>query len=609
MNQNKIGNSIIERSILFVLFLFGWIYIWLRAYKLPLFYDEITTFFTYVQTNNFIPFHAPLNANNHILNSALTTLFCNIFGVSKICIRLANILAYPVYCFFVYKISLKISNKILQYSLFLTLCFTHNVTEYFALSRGYALSIALLITSIYFLIKNIENKNKKLLYSFLSLFFAILSSFASLVILTSYLIIIFILIILTIDIHIKTKENKNYFYYLYIIILGIIPFVYLFKYANKLKECGLIVIGSLNGFWEVSVKSISNLLCPSFLSQASIIFSIIFLFCIVSFIVLFFKNELFKSIFNHKYIFLYILFANIIAIFLSGNLLKINYPEGRAALYLFPLLISSFIFIIDELIINFKFKSIKIIVVVLFIFPYTFFRNLNFTLYDNYISSYIIPESFYNKIISEQKNNCFPPTIGSKIDNTIVDFFNYTNAKKISVLNSWNTIKKYEDFQICTIEELPNWNLFYNIIDEDKETGLCLFKRIEPLKKELILKREITINENSRNEFSGFLSISNDSLKLKALYIGFDFTIFSDSKPFQSFICVEIRDKKGKNIRYTKIDLSRIRYFYNGEKSNLLNGILIDGIPENSDEITAYIWNNKKEKFKLNGNLSLFKIM
>ncbi|HNS46120.1 MAG TPA: hypothetical protein PKH94_02665, partial [Bacteroidales bacterium] len=60
-------------KILFVAFgLLLWIYVWLRAIQVPLIYDEIATFFHYIHSSSFLPFRSHLDANNHLLNSALT---------------------------------------------------------------------------------------------------------------------------------------------------------------------------------------------------------------------------------------------------------------------------------------------------------------------------------------------------------------------------------------------------------------------------------------------------------------------------------------------------------------------------------------------------------
>jgi hypothetical protein len=57
-----------------VLFFLIWLYLWLRAFYVPLIYDEIATFYGYVHVGKFIPFYAHWDANNHIINSLLSSI-------------------------------------------------------------------------------------------------------------------------------------------------------------------------------------------------------------------------------------------------------------------------------------------------------------------------------------------------------------------------------------------------------------------------------------------------------------------------------------------------------------------------------------------------------
>ena len=65
------NRSRIESLILIVLFIFTFMYIIIRAYSVPIIHDEAATFFYYIQSGIFMPPEAHIDANNHILNSAL----------------------------------------------------------------------------------------------------------------------------------------------------------------------------------------------------------------------------------------------------------------------------------------------------------------------------------------------------------------------------------------------------------------------------------------------------------------------------------------------------------------------------------------------------------
>lgn len=76
------------------------IYAALRAWSVPVVYDEVFTFTHYVITGGFQPFYSLLDANNHVVNSGLTHMSFLVFGDSKLALRLPNLLALLIYLFF-----------------------------------------------------------------------------------------------------------------------------------------------------------------------------------------------------------------------------------------------------------------------------------------------------------------------------------------------------------------------------------------------------------------------------------------------------------------------------------------------------------------------------
>ena len=71
-----------EQIAFFTLATMVWIYLGMRSVYVPLIHDEAVTYFTYIQSANFIPPWAYWDANNHLLNSAASALFHVLFGSS-----------------------------------------------------------------------------------------------------------------------------------------------------------------------------------------------------------------------------------------------------------------------------------------------------------------------------------------------------------------------------------------------------------------------------------------------------------------------------------------------------------------------------------------------
>ena len=104
MNSNlEASNSKCITLIGAVVAMLAYIYVVLRGYFVPPFCDEIITFFDYVRTGDMHPFYAKLDANNHVLNSAISRVFYLLFGGEIFVLRLANLLAFGGYLFYLFR--------------------------------------------------------------------------------------------------------------------------------------------------------------------------------------------------------------------------------------------------------------------------------------------------------------------------------------------------------------------------------------------------------------------------------------------------------------------------------------------------------------------------
>jgi len=114
-------------------------------------HDEIATFHYYVQTARFIPFFSHEDMNNHVINSALSSLFTYIFGLSPLVLRLANLLFFPLFCFFIWKLAIQFKTKLIRWWFIISLFLVQGFIEFFSLSRGYGMSMALLAVMLFIL--------------------------------------------------------------------------------------------------------------------------------------------------------------------------------------------------------------------------------------------------------------------------------------------------------------------------------------------------------------------------------------------------------------------------------------------------------------------------
>ena len=118
------------------------VYIVARAVRVPLTYDEATTFYRHVEG-------APAalldfsTAGNHLLNSALTWGASLLFGSAPLALRLPNVVAGACYLAVVAAIARRMRQPAIGLAAVLLLATNPYLLEFFALSRGYGLAVAL----------------------------------------------------------------------------------------------------------------------------------------------------------------------------------------------------------------------------------------------------------------------------------------------------------------------------------------------------------------------------------------------------------------------------------------------------------------------------------
>ncbi len=192
------------RLIYLIISLVALVYVVLRAWLVPFTCDEAWTFTNY--------FHAPITdilisnpplANNHILNTLLTR-FTGLCSTGAFALRLPNVLAFLLYAFASFKIATRFcSGKALGILLFLILMSNHTLLEFFALSRGYGMSIGLMMMSLYYLLSYYQDKDLR--HAHLSMILIVLGTYASFVLLYVSLILFLLIFIL------QYRQTKNVF--------------------------------------------------------------------------------------------------------------------------------------------------------------------------------------------------------------------------------------------------------------------------------------------------------------------------------------------------------------------------------------------------------------
>lgn len=573
---------------------------------MPFSHDEAATFFRFVQVGEFAPEYSREAFNNHFLNTILAYFSYNLFGDSKLALRLPNILGYLIYLYYLFKTAQFLTDKYLRWSFLLVLCFTHYFIEFFAVSRGYGLSMAFLLAMIYYLIK--AQKTRKPVNHLLASFFGTLMVSANLNTIVPF-IAIFGLQALALFSQMKDFSNRRKWLIPLDLVIDIAVIVTVYRYMTLLNENGAFYLGSgENSFFEVTIKSLLQLLTGNVNLVA---FVILFTLLLAIAIVLVRQIILLKFNFflSHNMVFPVVFVSSVAGIIMIVHLFGVNYPEDRAALYLFPLFAGSLFFVFD--LVRKKFKWLIRSALILFLFfPLHFLAHVN----SSYIYGYkneALPERWYKIIADEHGKTGILPTIGgSNMRQFAWTYLNYINGGTENMVD-WNgypdTISQY---QILQKEVFPlNLNA-YDSIDFATYSGLTLFKRKRSVSLKLV--KVIDGPESGKminNRYYNFFKTGADTMVNKQYYFDFNFRIISDQIPFDAWLVIQVENKEHQALVYKYIPFNWLKTKWEEDSDQFHQSIFLGSIPEGSKVIKAFIWNKRNGAFQTeSGKIKIFEL-
>lgn len=564
---------------------------------MPIVHDEAATYFYYINSFDFLPFYAHWDANNHILNSALSALTYYLFGSAEWSLRLPNVLSSVFYFYYVYKLSGFLRHSYLKYFFSSTLLLSHYFLEFFALTRGYGMSMAFLMGALYFFIQSMSSQ--KVVFQLNSAVYIILACLANLTLFNTFsLMFIYGLVLYFISFKGSLKD-KGFLFYGLLIVLVLLFFAY---YGIELKRRGLLYYGGLSGFWTMTVETLLLYIVGEF-QISGILTAVIFLVWIFFFIKLYVDIKNIRSFLTQPVFFIgYLLLANIGMTLFLGHVLATNFPEDRTGLYFFPLFVMALFYTLDQI----SYHKMKAFVLVFVFFPIHFLCKANL-IYTSFWYMEYIPPAFYSYMenFSEDK---LPASFGGYYsDESIWAYYRSRNKTNSSSQVQWSdfqtNIADYAIFRAARNQKIPP---IYDTVIYDSISEKTLIKRRNSLQKKLY-KHYLNISVKSDQEHYNFCELSAiDDLKNKSIYVLFDFQIEAPSGYFPSFVVVSATDSSGKDVFYERV---QFHWYFQKQSPNIYFAMYSKALPENMSKLTIYLWNIEKKSFEIKkGKVSIFEL-
>lgn len=378
------------RLVYLIISLVALLYVVLRAWFVPFTCDESWTFTNYFNASfvDVVTATPPL-ANNHILNTLLTKV-TGAFSTGEFALRLPNVLAFLLYAFASFKIATQfIKHKALGVLLFLLLMSNHALLEFFALSRGYGLSIGLMMMSLYYLFCFVQDKDIR--YAHYSLLMICAGVYASFVLLNLTLFIIGYVLLFTILYLKKDRPVGLRVIYVtkhYLIYIAFLAYLILYPIL-KMSNAHELYYGGGQGFISDTIGTLLADYYGAFFTTVknragfnSIVVSMIVVCSIITLVYAIPKRK--EILRNVLFLPAIVLLAMVAAINIQFHYMDINLPINRTGLYLFSLTILMMAFTMQLLLKHIKVIPIIISTGLVTVAGYCFIREMNL----NYIEEW-----------------------------------------------------------------------------------------------------------------------------------------------------------------------------------------------------------------------------
>ncbi|MCK5145121.1 hypothetical protein KAR48_00100 [bacterium] len=258
-------------------------YVATRAYYMDFTHDESLSYVNSVSgsaaDNMMLTYRS---ANNHPVNTWGMYFCSKLLGVSEFTLRLPNILAYGLYLLATFMVVRRIKSPFYLLTAFVLLNLHPLLIDLFSVARGYGISLAFMMTSLWFYMDSSYSRKRHLFqfFAFLSIVFATFSVFANFTFLYFLMFICLFYCILyiqkNIDLNfrsiksIKTIFNDTVFVSLFAFMLWTAVFV-IFFVGRRLVDFHLshqLTAGGDVGFWQDTISALFNYSLPAFYNNA-----------------------------------------------------------------------------------------------------------------------------------------------------------------------------------------------------------------------------------------------------------------------------------------------------------------------------------------------------
>lgn len=559
-------------------------YLILRCIYVPPYPDEILNFHVYVDTEEFIPFKAFPDANNHFISTFFNWISFKIFGPNVLFMRIFELLSFPLFFIYLMKMRRFFESKIVANSFVMALSSGIFLLTFFSLARGYGMSMAFFVGAFYYLLLAYHEKSLR------SVFLGCL--FGNLVLWSNLSMSISVLLLLTLFYfkfvrqipELKAKDKiKNVTKF---ILIAVIPALIAVLFSFDLKAEGAFWLGGETGFFVDVVLD---------LSQNT--FGLDGIWYTLS-ICVFFGVLMLLNIKNLKINSSRLIVSSILLITILGTIclhlfLNVNYGQNRAALHILILALL-FLFIWMDTIKN-KLRYAVVMLPLLFIAHHLYFLNFS---YPYCWRRSTMDIEMYSKILEKQNESKELLTLsGPFYFGENVHYFNYLEPSRLNNVQWSDFPSSTADILLVnTVDNVKNNNEFDTIFHHPT-TEVSLLERKTKIEWEAHSQFEIDKIESSDSTVSIFTTKVN--WKKNNLRVNFFGDLVANEKVKFACLEIQINNSNKETVRSETIVLNQFRPDFT-TTVKIEKSFYFSSLKNDEYEIELFILNPRRYNWKVN---------
>lgn len=569
------------------------LYLCLRAVQVPLVFDEATSFLLYQKTARYWPGQGFWSANNHYLNSALSGWAYHSLGSARWVLRLPNLLAFVIFCLYLYRLLRPLAESFYFYSTLLALFGLHYAMEFFAYSRGYGLSFAGMIAALYYFRAWLWGQKTKALYGLLAVVPLMLLANLNLLPLAGLMAGLSI---------VPLWRKKNNTWYRALLSLGLLaPLAGGAWLAEQLSRRGELYYGESGGLWQGSAQSLREAIFygPAWLYK---LWLGSFLLALALAGALLLRYEWRQK--NFSFGTSLILFLGLILLFYESahRLLGILYPADRTFLYLLFTGVLGLGFAAQKL--STIDRRAYLLCLPTGFIPLLFFFKANLS-YSNAPGwrSEQYPDRFYSRLAEAEP---LTSVGGYYLREANWQYLQNHCGRAVSYFQSQRHTNRLLDYAVVQKSEAPSYGSLYHTVDSSAGGDVLMLKRRHAPAWQRLPRQHLDPAAYLPEYFTLYKSKTTGWQQARALDL--DLRLRSEWPLSRAEIAFSGTDSSGKEIFWHSL---RLEHYFSPHTDtlHLRSRIVLDQLPPELEEMLVFVWNPNDEPLHFLGGTSQWMVL